>query len=204
MKKNILALFLGAGLLCACTEEPRYQCIAPLPPAYSLDSFDDVIVPADFSLDDFDWEGCNLTLTVLSMDLYDAVQVSQMKPGDTLVYRGEKMLVHEVEQEDAILTVNKGLYEGGAWLTPQGGGVYRAVESSDCATYTKMGRVTLPLDEGFILIYCREDYNDPSDTVTSCHRQYLESKVSRSFWAGDTDVRIVQGKVVSIHKRWTP
>ena len=204
MKKNILALFLGAGFLCACTEEPRYQCIAPLPPAYSLDSFDDVIVPADFSLDDFDWEGSNLTLTVLSMDLYDAVQVSQMKPGDTLVYRGEKMLVHEVEQEDAILTVNKGLYEGGAWLTPHGGGVYRAVESSDYATYTELGSVTLPIADGFRLIYCGEDYNDPSDTVTSCHRQYLESKVSRSFWAGDTDVRIVQGKVVSIHKRWTP
>ena len=204
MKKNILALFLGAGLLCACTEEPRYQCIAPLPPAYSLDSFDDVIVPADFSLDDFDWESSNLTLTVLSMDLYDAVQVSQMKPGDTLVYRGEKMLVSEVEQEDAILTVNKGLYEGGAWLTPHGGGVYRAVESSDYATYTELGSVSLPIDEGFVFIDCGEDYNDPSDTITSCHRQYMESKVNRNFWPGNTDVRIVQGKVVSVHRRWTP
>ena len=204
MKKKILAMFFGATLLCACTEEPSYQCIAPLPPAFSLDSLDDVTVPAEFSLDDFDWDGNSLTLALWSMDLYDAVQVSQMKPGDTLVYRGEKMLVSEVEQEDAILTVNKGLYEGGAWLTPQGGGVYRAVESSDCATYTELGSVTLPIADGFRLIYCGEDYNDPSDTVTSCHRQYLESKVSRSFWAGDTDVRIVQGKVVSIHKRWTP
>ena len=204
MKKNILALFLGAGLLCACTEEPRYQCIAPLPPAYSLDSFDDVMVPAGFTLDDFDWEGNNLTLTVWSKDLYDAVQVSQMKPGDTLVYRGEKMLVSEVEQEDAILTVNKGLYEGGAWLTPQGGGVYRAVESSDYATYTELGSVSLPIDEGFVFIDCGEDYNDPSDTITSCHRQYMESKVNRNFWPGNTDVRIVQGKVVSVHRRWTP
>ena len=204
MKKKMLYLFFGATLLCACTEEPSYQCIAPLPPAYSLDSFDDVIVPADFSLDDFDWEGSNLTLTVLSMDLYDAVQVSQMKPGDTLVYRGEKMAVNEVKHEEDLLTINNGLYEGGAWLLPMGGGVYRAVESSDYATYTELGSVTLPIADGFRLIYCGEDYNDPSDTITSCHRQYLESKVCKSFWAGDTDVRIVQGKIVSIHKRWTP
>ena len=88
MKKKMLSLFLGATLLCACTEEPAYQCIAPLPPAFSLDSFDDVTVPAEFSLDDFDWEGSNLTLALWSMDLYDAVQVSQMKTSDTLVYRG--------------------------------------------------------------------------------------------------------------------
>lgn len=204
MRKSILAMFLGTALLCACTEETKHQCIAPLPPAYSVESLVDATVPADFSVDDFDWEGNTLTLTVLSMDLYDAVQVSLMAPGDTLVYRGEKMVVHEVEQENAIITVNKGLYEGGAWLIPLAGGVYRAIEDSDCATYTKMGRVSLPIDDGLSLIYCGEDYNDPSDTVTSCHRQYLESKVCRNFWASDTDVRIVQGKVVCIQRRWTP
>lgn len=44
MKKSLLALYFGIAVLCACTEEPRYQCIAPLPPAYSQDSFDDVMV----------------------------------------------------------------------------------------------------------------------------------------------------------------
>ena len=204
MKKSLLALYFGTAVLCACTEEPRYQCIAPLPPAYSLDSFDDVMVPAGFTLDDFDWEGNNLTLTVWSKDLYDAVQVSQMKPGDTLVYRGEKMVVHEVEQENAVLTVNKGLYEGGAWLIPLAGGVYRATESSDHATYTELGRVSLTLDGEFCIIDCGEDYNDPSDTITSAHRQYLESKMDKNFWPLNTEVRIVQGKVVSIHRRWIP
>ena len=204
MKKKILAMFFGATLLCACTEEPAYQCIAPLPPAFSLESLDDVTVPAEFSMDDFDWDGNSLTLAVWSMDLYDAVQVSQMKPGDTLVYRGENMVVNEVGHEEGMVTVNNGLYEGGAWLIPVGGGIYRAIESSDLATYTELGSVSLPIDEGLVFIDCGDDYNDPSDTITSCHRQYMESKVNRNFWPGNTDVRIVQGKVVSIHRRWTP
>lgn len=204
MKKSLLALYFGTAVLCACTEEPRYQCIAPLPPAYSLDSFDDVMVPAGFTLDDFDWEGNNLTLTVWSKDIYDAVQVSQMKPGDTLVYRGEKMVVHEVEQVNSVIEINKGHYDGGASLAPLDGGVYRAYGYSGHANFTKLGCVTLSIDEAFCFIDCGEDYNDPSDTVTSSHRQYLESKVDKNFWPLNTEVRIVQGKVVSIHRRWIP
>lgn len=202
--KNVFVPVILSVFFCSCSQEVKRQCVAPLPAPYSVESLTDATVPAHFSIGDFNWEEAKLALSVYSMDLYDAVEISSMTVGDTLVYTGEKMVIKNICNENGILTINDGLYEGGAWLKPNDGGTYRAVESDDYATYTHVGNVVLPFLPDFSFIDCGIDFHDPSDTIISAHKEYMESKINAAFLYVNTMVQVEGGKITNITRSWIP
>lgn len=203
MIKNLFPV-LFVALFASCSEDVQHKCIAPLPAPYSLEALTDATVLASFSKEHFNWEECKLTFSVYSVDLYDAVEISQMIVGDTLVYNGDKMIIQDIKDENGTLTINNGLYEGGACLIPGDGGTYRAILDDDYATYTHIGDITLPFVPDFTFIDCGNDYHDPNDTITSAHKEQIESRIHLRFDYLNTNVRIESGKITNITRRWTP
>ena len=204
--KKITIMLLFAAIVFSCGPKTAPKLLSPLPSGLEIDALTDCTVPAKFTSDDFRWMGGNLTMKVFSEDLYDAVEVLRMVPGDTLVFGGEKIIVETVEDKDGFVTVNGGLEEGGAWLQAWEGGTYRACQWDDHSLYTELGTVELPLSEDFMIVDCGENPEDPSDTLTTGQKLYLETLESwrREFYPLNTKVVVEDGIITAIIRRWIP
>lgn len=183
-----------------------YQMVKPLPSAYQIDKLKDVTIAASFSSKDFSWKDGKLAMEIYSEDLYDATQISNLKAGDTLLYLGQPIVVRDVNVKDSFVTVNGGIEEGGADLTANQGGTYRGSQLDGHSTYTKLGKMTLPLSKDFLLIDCGVNPTDAYDTIKVAQEAYLKKvkDYKRNFSPLDTKVLIKNGSIVSITRNWIP
>ena len=190
----------------SCTQNVTYQTVKPLAAPYEANKLQDATVPAMFSSKDFSWDNHKLSMEVFSEDLYDAVAVSQLKKGDTVFYDGKPIVVKDIEHKDKYVTINGGIEQGGAELSANQGGTYRGSQMDDHSTYTRLGKVTLPLAKDFVLIDCGENPTDPYDTVKTAQKEYLEKvpEYKRDFNMLNTRVRIEKGIIVEINRHWIP
>lgn len=208
--KKVTFLFAAAALLAtACASHQRiiHQRIAPLESGLHIDALKDCTVAANFSVQDFNWQKRTLTFSVYSEDLYDAVAISQMALGDTLIYDGKPMAVKKIQKDKNGVSINGEIEEGGAWLTSNGGGTYRATIWDDHSVYTLVGKTTLPLADDFTLIDCTDEPTAPSDTLRTGQQEHLTQMAKQgrdNFYAINTRITIVQGKVTEVRRFWIP
>jgi len=208
MKKAVTFILLCAILVSCNKESDKEEClyIAPMPPYVELGEITDAMVPAEFTSDDFNWMGGNLTMNVWIEDIYDVVEVSLMKEGDTLFYDGREIVIKSSIYGNGIIVVNGGLEEGGAYLESNGGGTFRGVQFDDHSTYTLLGKTQIPLSENFIIVDCKEQYEEPSDTIRENQKLYIErlEGYKRSFNCLNTTVLVEDGFITEINRRWIP
>lgn len=183
-----------------------YRLITPIPSEFDVDNLKDCTIPAKFTADDFKWMGGNLRMTVYSKDLYDAVDISQMQMGDTLLYAGKPMVVETIEEVNGGLVVNGDIENGGCCLAGYEGGTYVAREWDDHPTYTELGKAEVALAEDFVIIDCGDFPTDPLDSIRTGQKLYLESLKSshREFYPLNTLVTIENGAITEINRRWIP
>lgn len=183
-----------------------HRLIAPLPAGIDPDKLQDCTVPAAFTPDDFNWMGGNLRMTIYSKDLYDAVEISQMQIGDTLIYNSERMVIRKMEKAHGAIDINGGLDEGGCCLAGYEGGTYVARNWDDHSTYTKLGTAEVALAEDFVIIDCGLFPDTPADTIRTGGKLYIE-KIQDSrpdFFQLNTRVTIEKGLITEISRRWIP
>lgn len=184
-----------------------YRRIAPLPSGIDVDNLQDCTVPAAFSPDDFNWTGKSLKMTVYNEDLYDVVDISQMRTGDTLIYRQKPIVIATLTQSThGMLEVNGGLEEGGCWLVGNEGGTYRGTEWDDHSSYSKLGKAEVKFADSFLIIDCGEFPKDPSDTIRTDQKLYIEKmkKNRPDFFQLNTRVTIENGMITEIRRIWIP
>ena len=192
---------------CASVRKPEHMRVAPLDSGLNLDSLTDCTVAVGFKAGDIDWNGGRMTCSVFSKDLYDAVDVSRMRPGDTLIYEGKPMVIVSVKDNKGAKTVNGGIENGGAELVANGGGTYRTMLMDDYSVHTNLGKTKLRLAKDLTLVDCGADFRDPSDTVRSNFKDYLDRLPDYrkdNFNCLNTELVIKNGFVTEIHRRWTP
>ena len=146
-------------------------------------------------------------MTVYNMDLYDAVEVTQMQVGDTIIYDGEPIVINQVEEVNGGVEINGGqIDEGGCCLAPNEGGTYVARHWDTHATYTELGKAEVALAEDFLIIDCGMNPDDPSDTIRTGQKLYVENLKDsrRDFGTLNTRVTIEKGSVTEINRRWIP
>lgn len=205
-----LSLLASLTLLCSCaSESPKasHKTIAPLPAAISAADLQECTVPATFKPEDFHWADSTLTMTIYTMDLYDAVEVAQMQVGDTIVYDGQPIVITTIDTEQpGGIVVNGGYEEGGCWLVGHEGGTYVTRVSDDHATYTELAEATVTLAQDFILIDCGSFPDDPNDTIRSNHQPYLDHLPDgrKDFHSLNTRVTFEGGQVKEIKRHWIP
>lgn len=206
LKLTVIAA--AATMLCCCTQNQseEHKVIAPMASGIKVGNMQDCTVPATFSVDSFDWMGGNLTMTVYSQDLYDAVEVSRMQVGDTLIYDSKPMVINTIDNEGDGITINGGLEQGGCWLVGNEGGTYVARVWDDHTTYTELGKAQLPLAEDFVIINCGMNPDDPVDTIRTGQKLYIEKlKADRKdFFLLNTRVTVEKGVITEVNRRWIP
>ena len=195
------------ALLCGCAQKVEHKSIAPLPAGIEINDLHDCTVSASFNTDDFRWMGGNLSMTVYAKDLYDAVEISQMQVGDTLIYQSKPMVISKIEEADGGININGGLEEGGCWLVGYEGGTYIARTWDDHAIYSELGKAEVALEGDFIIIDCGIEPSDPVDTIRSEQKLYLENleDYRRDFSPLNTRVTIDgDGMITEINRHWIP
>lgn len=192
---------------CAGVRKPEHMRVAPLDSGLNLDSLSDCTIAVGFKAGDIDWNGGRMTCSVFSKDLYDAVDVNRMRPGDTLIYEGKPMVIASVKDNKGAKTVNGGIENGGAELVANGGGTYRTMLMDDYSVYTELGKTQLRLAGNLTFVDCGNDFQDPLDTIRSNYKDYLDRLPDYrkdNFNCLNTELVIKNGFVTEIHRRWTP
>ena len=140
-----------------------------------------------------------IDLTVHTYDLYDAVDISMLAAGDTLVVKGTEIPVKTVEQGDGI-AVNGGLVNGGIDLTSAGGGTFRVLLENDAPDLYEAGTITLPVAQDFVLT----DDSDPESPGQTLYAGDLLALGDEVFSPQATTVETAGGMVTAIHRDYTP
>lgn len=204
MKRTILLVTVFMLAFTGCKQKPKHQLVCPLPSGLDIEHLTDAQVAAVFTM--ADWGNGQLTMDVYAEDIYDMVLIHNLTQGDTLIYDGERIVVNTIVNKDAWLSINGGLYEGGADLEPYEGGTYRAVQDDDHSIYSLVGTVTLPLSETLSFTDCGEE---PLDSPVTIHDNILNYIASLPFYKQefsylDTRVLIENGFVTHITRHWIP
>ena len=141
-----------------------------------------------------------IDLTVYTYDLYDAVDISMLAAGDTLVVKGEDIPVTAVAEENGGVTVNGGLENGGVDLISAGGGAYRLQLEDDARDLYEVGTITLPVGQDCVLT----DDSDPEAPGRTLYAGDLLGLGDEVFSPQATTVETVGGAVTAIHRDYTP
>lgn len=141
-----------------------------------------------------------IDLTVYTYDLYDAVDISMLAAGDTLVVKGEDIPVTAVAEENGGVTVNGGLENGGVDLISAGGGTFRVLLENDAPDLYEAGTITLPVAQDFVLT----DDSDPESPGQTLYAGDLLGLGDEVFSPQATTVETAGGMVTAIHRDYTP
>ena len=192
------------------TEKPETQPaqdakrIEPLPESLDLDALTDATVAASFGAEDISEKDgkTEIALTVYDYDVYDMVDISQLAVGDTIVVDGKDMVVASREDKDGFVTINGGAEQGGVDLTSDDSGVYYAVGLDDAKSYHELGKITVPVADGFVLTD-NADPEHPDETYAASDLAKLAGE-SVGFTANNTLATIEHGELTVLVRSYTP
>ena len=204
----ISLLYLTSGCSTSNSKEnATHQCISPLGLNTPIDStLNNSTIAAAFNVNDFNWQEGKLSITVYHEYIYDAVAVSQMQMGDTIIYEDTAIPIDSVKVTDKFVIINGGIEQGGTELCPYEGGTYRAVSLDDHSVYKEIGKANVTLPKDFTLIDCGENPTDPCDTICAGQKAYINQlpEHRQNFNPLNTRIRIEKGIVKEINRRWIP
>lgn len=192
----------GSGSVSADSPEPRrVEPLASTLDVSALTEGDNQFM-AGFRGSDIREDGGQLVidLTVCTYDLYDAVDISMLAAGDTLVVKGEDIPVTSVMEENGSIRVNGGLENGGIDLTSAGGGTFRVLLENDAPDLYEAGTITLPVAQDFVLT----DDSDPESPGQTLYAGDLLGLGDEVFSPQATTVETAGGMVTAIHRDYTP
>ena len=178
--------------------------IEPLAESLDLNALTDATVAASFGAENISKKDgkMEITLTVYDYDVYDMVDVAQLAVGDTIVVDGKDMVVASREDKDGFVTINGGLEQGGVDLTSDDSGVYYAVGMDDAKSYHELGKITVPVVDGFVLTD-NSDLERPDETYAASDLAKLAAS-EPGFTANNTLATIEHGELTVLARSYTP
>lgn len=148
-----------------------------------------------------DGDKITLTMKVYEQELFDAVEVSQLKAGDTITAGGEAVKITKIEEiKTGGVAINGGYDNGGITLFPGDGGTYYQVKENDAKTYQEVGTATLPLGDKFELI---DNSNNDNKKLTAQDMTTLKDD-GNSFNVNNTTATVENGVITNITRAYMP
>ena len=176
---------------------PTGKIIKPLTASMDLVNFQDETFNASFKAADIkDIEGeLNIEMELYQTDNYDAVEISDLKIGDKIVFSNKEVLVESINNSDGMIKINGGTSVEGYCLESIGGGVYSQIKDDKTPVYISVGTMTLKVDQDFMLI----DNTAPDGGKTYFAGELFDlMKTSRVFDVDNTIGRVENGILIEV------
>lgn len=193
----------------APTEAPAAKVVTPLPVTVDVNNLDNCTVAVSLEKGDA-YYGSGIThiptmkVTVYTYDLYDMVDIAQLQSGDTIIIRGENVVVEALERtETGAVIINGGLDMGGYDLWTSDNTVYFETGYSDMKYWQALGEFATEVAADFV-------FTDSSDldkgpvTYTFDDLVSEDSPIDFLFDPQSTTVTIENGLIISMERIYTP
>lgn len=181
------------------------KMIYPLPDT-TMENLSDSIVSVSLKEGDVYLDSAGkmqMDIKIYSYDRYDLVDISLMKIGDTLVsHSGEVKLESLERKDDGSISVNGGLDAGGFELVCDDCGCFYERGYNDAKNWYEVGVATIPMSVDF-------RYYDKSNLDSGEQLYYSDSILDTAvldyhFIPHNTTVRVENGQIVEMHRRYVP
>ena len=221
--KKILFLLVLCCFLTACAAEqgaPSFPAttaapettaaglgISPLPETIDLSHLDNCTVAVSLKEGDAyvdDTGAMQMKVTIYTYELFDLVDILQLKEGDILTIRGQEVCVAEVvRDESGLVQINGGLEQGGYNLVTYDDGVFFEILPSDAKYWQELGEATMRVSPDFI-------YTDSSDLdkgeVVYYPGDFLVegTGIDYNFSPNNTTIVIENERIVAMNRVYIP
>lgn len=186
----------------APTEAPSAKIVSPLPSTIDINALDNCTVAV--SMEKSDIHGSTMTVTVYTYDLYDMVDIALLQGGDTIIIRGQEVVIEALDRtEGGLVLINGGLDMGGYDLWTNENTVYFETGYSDMKHWQSLGEVTMEVAPDFRFT----DSSDPEKEPVIYTFEDLtgaDSPIDFAFDPQSTTVTIENGQIVSMERTYTP
>ena len=215
MKKITLLLALLCIFVTACTFQSNQEGnksgnetrILPFTSTIDINNLQDCTVAVSLNKGDAyvdDTGIMQMKVTVYDYELYDMVDISQLKEGDVIVIGNNDVIINSLERNSAgIVIINGGLEQGGNELVTDDSGVFYETGYNDAKSYYPVGEATIRVSTDFK--YCdksdldsEEKYYYPGDFLVE------DSGIDYSFNPHNTSIVIADGQVISMNRIYVP
>lgn len=223
MKKIMLLMVVSCLLLAGCrssteavppeTAAPESTAVQTAPavvvhpiPDTTMENLTDAILAVSLEEGDayVDDSGImQMDVKIYTYDKYDMVDISMLKVGDILSAHAGDLEVTALEKKpDGTVCINGGLDENGIDLVTDDNGVFYEMGYSDAKNWYEIGEATIrvsvdfigydhsDLEQGEVIIY-------PGDFLVGAVTDY-------NFTPHNTTIRIAEGQIVEMQRRYTP
>lgn len=166
--KKMTMVFLSLVLVLSMASVALGAAILPQDHGYDIENLRECSTTV--TIDAYNKEDNTLTMTVWAQDLFDLVDVMEMKPGDTITIAGVEIAVDTVEPGEDGININGGLESGndnGVTLIGFEGGTYSVLEYDDYPISTKIGTVTVPVPEDLVFVDSSDLEADEAKKLTA-------------------------------------
>lgn len=188
-------------------ETAEAATISPLPSTVDMEALDNCTLAVSFEEGDayVDDEGImQLDVTVYDYDLYDMVDIASLKEGDTIVIRGEDVVVESLETlETGLLYINGGIENGGYDFWHNESGVYFESGMSDAKSYYELGKATIRVSADFEFV----DSSDPDQGEVAFYPgDFLteDAGIVYNFTPNNTSIVVEDGQIINMARVYTP
>ena len=205
--KKLLVLLMICCMCTACGAKEEAAKIVPLPTTIEMNALDNCTLAVSFEEGDAyvdDTGAMQLDVTVYTYDLYDMVDISNLKEGDIIVVQGNEVVVETLETlESGLVLVNGGMENGGYDLWHEDSGVYFEHGFNDAKSYYELGEATIKVSADF-------EFVDASDLdkgeVTYYPGDFLTENagIIYNFTPNNTSIVVEDGQVVQMTRIFTP
>ncbi len=145
----------------------------------------------------------HMDLKIYSYDVYDMVDISGLKVGDTIVTHDGEVVVAALERDDrGTVRINGGIDAGGMDLVTDDTGVFYETGYSDIKNWHQVGEATIRVSADFV-------YHDNSDPDTGevifYSGSFLIGEVTDYYFTPhNTTIRVEAGQIVEMNRRYVP
>ena len=190
------------------TEEvAETNIISPLPSTVDITALDNCTLAVSFEEGDayVDDEGAmQLKVSVYDYELFDMVDIANLKEGDKIMIQGTEVTVETLETlESGLIFINGGMDNGGYDLWHDESGVYFEHWYNDAKAYYLVGEATIKVSDEF-------EFTDSSDLekgeVVLYAGDFLteDNGIAYGFNPNNTAIVVENGVVTHMTRIYTP
>lgn len=206
--KKILCVLMALTMLLAAfalaeTPDASGRVIRPMNGEVNLN---EGTYPVDFDRGNLS-EGTLRDVRIYTVDCYDIVDIQQMAVGDSIVVEGKDIVINSLEEDEyGNKLVNGGFEADGCTLSSyEEDNCWMCVEYNDFHTYTEQATETLTLSES---VTFTDGWDIDAEPVTvsgiEAVTKAIQESENDSFYNHNTEIRLEDGKVVEIIRRFVP
>ena len=213
MKKLLLMTLMLCLLLAGCGNlsqdatagNEQSATISPRPNA-TMENLTDATLAVSFAEGDVyvdDTGKLQMKVKIYTYDLYDAVDIAQLKVGDTIIHLADEVKVTSIERsQSGLIFVNGGLENGGFDLIAGDGGVFYECGFNDAKNWYEAGAETIRVSADFM----GYDNKNPEvgEVIIYPGDFLIAGVVEYDFTPYNTTIRTEAGQIVELIRSFVP